>query len=182
MKLDIYSKNDTWSMSGNGPKVRIIHHPPKVVLLDSEGEDKIFKQSDSYCVPEIPTPAASLGTNSSLVAIADVGNINIMLPDKDKRKLGGGAVNNGSLNSVTREENTDLLFVNWRKKSRILDDHIANKIKLPKGKLRHVSIHPDGEWIVLAIANQSNNSLYLINLRDKCNICVNDFDFERTFN
>jgi hypothetical protein len=161
MQLDFRMRNNSWQVIG--PSFKVIHKPPSITFQDSEGNE-IDKKDPPVCVPEFSTPAACLGRKSSLIMIADVRPIRTTLQSTDKRVLG---TSNEAL--LSRQGESDkIAIIDQKKNARFADDCGISKISLPRGKLKHMVIHPDSEWVVLSVANSTNtitNPLRLVNLQ-----------------
>lgn len=159
MHLELLMVDGCWQVFG--PNLKIQHKPQNMTYHDSEG-NKVEKQNPLVCVPEFPTPVACSSETSPIVFVTDVRPTDIILPDVDKRVLGGG---HGPL-MARRGDSDHIIVLNQNSNSRPDDDNdILSRIPLPRGKLRQMEVHPDENWIVLSLSKGSANSSSLVLLQ-----------------
>jgi hypothetical protein len=147
--MGLVGKHGNWKVQH---RFQVIHKPPDMIYWASE-EDKLVRANASVCLPEFATPTASPNRKSPFIMIADVKQVDVMVPSIDKRVI-------GATWSMRREGDCDRILIIDQQKffPSAIDDQQTSKnkvsaISLPKGSLRNIEVHPDSQWTVLSFTN-----------------------------
>ena len=139
----------------------VVHRSPTVIQCDSTQTSFYDGPNLPASVPEFASVHGKFDKATSLMVVTKTKPMYQVLPDYDKRVLGQSIGNGGLISSMNKTDGPDGLAVIHQNAGKIFDIPI-------KGKLKHLVIHPDNEWIVASTIS-SSGQLYLQLMRLKSN-------------
>jgi len=123
------------------PRARVLHRSPYIKQYNSTRTRFDQDPNGRASVPYFPSVYGKLDQAASWLVVTKTHPIYEVLPESDKRVLSQSIGTDGLICSANMNEEPDGLSVvhrNW-----------GNQFTIPiQGKLKHISIHPDNEWIV----------------------------------
>jgi hypothetical protein len=144
------------------PRARVLHRSPKVIQCDSTQTIFFENPNAKASVPYFASVYGTLDQGASWMVVTKTKPIYEILPDCDKRILSQSIGSGGLIFSEEKNDQPDGLSVihrNW-----------GEQFTIPiQGKVKHLSIHPGNEWIVVAYLDlrTGEKSIKLMNLRNK---------------
>ena len=142
----------------NIPTARVLHRSPTIVKCNSSRSE--FYKDSTPSVPEFASVHGKLDEAANMIVVTKTKTIYQVLPDSDKRTLDQSIANSGLMQSIS-EETEGLTIFNMAN---------GNQMTVPiKGKLKHLVIHPDNEWMAASMlvsnGSQTSSIVQLMNLR-----------------
>ena len=137
------------------PKAHVLHRSPNIVMCDSS-KSFTYNGDSTPSVPEFPSVHGKLDTAASLIVVTKTKTMYQVLPDSNKRVL----ESSGNISANSKEKD-GLNIISRRGDS---------PITIPvEGKLKHLAVHPDNEWMVASMlapncGPQPSSTIHLMNL------------------
>jgi hypothetical protein len=142
------------------PIARVLHRSPTVLKCDSTRTN--FYNDSTPSVPDFASVHGKLDSAASLLVVTKTNTMYQVLPDSDKRVLDQSIASSGLINSNSKEKGGLTLI------SRRGGDPITIPIE---GKLKHLAIHPDNEWMAASILvpheSQTTSTIQLMSLSSR---------------
>ena len=142
LSLNIHSNNT----KANIPVSRVLHRSPEVLQCDVGRENIRAGGSRSASVPEFRSVHGFFPASPCSVVITETKRNYQVLPTVTDQRVLEHSV------SMEREGGPDSLLVLNTKSGDIMT------IKVPKGRVRKLGIHPDNQWMVLSSTLPSSHA------------------------